>query len=203
MRIVLILFYATVSNALSPEVAYLHLREKVAGDPNSLVLTFGEDVEFILNQSSAVGEPEMYDLHARYMGRIRDIYNKRFLSVVDRGNSTRAEQQVLDTIADCRLTMQASTPASRLQQWNSEGYVSELEFDLRRYVDDLRQEQYKRNSESALVAQPQRRWRTRLRWLASQCILLAINFIQAEWHRRATRRAAEKRLAEVPEFPLL
>lgn len=46
-------------------------------------------------------------------------------------------------------------------------------------------------------------WLRRAKWVAAQCLLLGLNFVQNEWHRRTAIRCCERRLAEVPEFPLL
>lgn len=48
-----------------------------------------------------------------------------------------------------------------------------------------------------------RKWQRRLRWVVLKAGLLAFNMAQFEWGRRQSVRSAERRLAEVPEFPLL
>jgi hypothetical protein len=47
------------------------------------------------------------------------------------------------------------------------------------------------------------KWRKRGKWLLIQTVLLLIKMGQAEFYRWTIRRAAEKRLAVIPEFPLL
>jgi hypothetical protein len=43
----------------------------------------------------------------------------------------------------------------------------------------------------------------KLKWLLAQTAILAFNFCQNELHRRSAIRSSERRLAEVPGFPLL
>jgi hypothetical protein len=47
------------------------------------------------------------------------------------------------------------------------------------------------------------KWGKRLSWIASKLALLGINMLQYEWHRRQSIYNSEKRLSEIPEFPIL
>ena len=191
---------SAVSTA-GPERVFAGLRERVANDPHKIVVSFREDLEHLLRSldGTSIDAVDLQLLHGRYMANLRETYFRKYLSQL--GSDRSAEEVAAEILRDCRATMTLSTPVTADGTWSFEGYLSELEEDMSRHREETA-------AAKENVFQPEARsvkatWRGRLKWLASQALLLLVNVLQNEWHRRATRRAAEKRLAEVPEFPLL
>ena len=195
LLLALLLMSQGSSTASGSQRLFAGLRDRVARDPHKIVVSFKEDLESLL--ASGIDESDLQLLHGRYMANLRETYFRKFLSLLGKGRPV--EDVAAETLKECRATMMLSTPESGGGSWSFEGYLSELEADMGRYLEEVASSELLPSEGSG--GRPT--WRTRLRGLASQALLLLVNLLQSEWHRRATRRAAEKRLAEVPEFPLL
>ena len=209
--------------------AFSSLHARVVSSTGSLIVNFREEIETLASSSfedsvdddDDITEVDLQLLHATYMGKLRDIYLKKFLSEMSsKGTLLSLSELRRRTVEDCRLAMEASTPAAHLADWDFSAYINELEADIARYVEDVAEasesaeQRLSRPMQEASSSSDEKKrkkrdgfqqtiWFKRSKWLASQLLLLSLNMLQSEWHRRATRRAAEKRLAEVPEFPLL
>ncbi|KAJ1440266.1 hypothetical protein B484DRAFT_415582 [Ochromonadaceae sp. CCMP2298] len=84
--------------------------------------------------------------------------------------------------------------------WSYEGHLQELRSDIDHYLENIPIDV------EAVRQLP--RWRTSKwfrggKWAAVQALMLVFNFGNYEMQRRLSIRAANKRLAAVPEFPLL
>lgn len=178
------------------------LHRRVDASPNQLIVDFRHECEGILHDSNSTSttELEVELVHAKYAASVQDIYLKKFLSLVKTSKNT--DLLCRDIVNEFRLVIEASTPSAFYAAWLCEGYVAELAADLQRLCDE-QQTVANQQRMYGQTSSPSRKWRRRLKWIGSQALLLAINFLQGEWHRRSVRRATERRLAEVPEFPLL
>jgi hypothetical protein len=47
------------------------------------------------------------------------------------------------------------------------------------------------------------KWEKRVTWIVSKLAMLGVNMLQYEWYRRQSIHNSEKRLSEIPEFPVL
>eukprot|EP01039_Chlorochromonas_danica_P009124 gene9124-10073_t len=127
--------------------------------------------------------------------------------------------------------MKAAIPKSRIGQWTIDAHLAEVSEDMDSLLSSklntadtdteggvVSSPPLSPSSSSAVVNETDKSCRNRLwqvwqsipprwistsRWLLSQSLLLGINFLQQEWYRRQHVKAIERRLAEVPEFPLL
>jgi hypothetical protein len=139
-------------------------------------------------------------LHALYMASLRDMYFNKFASSFGRGQTNTA--LIEGILNECRSTMLLSTPERNgVAVFSFEGYLRELEMDMTQFSEE--RESMLARPNSIISRPPANIWRKRLRWFGGQLALLLVNMLQSEWHRRALQRAGERRLAEVPEFPLL
>jgi len=175
-----------------------------------------EDVRSELQREDALFFLEGEVLFNEYMDGLRDHYLRSFTKELDdldleSISVSRIHQRRDHFIKECRIAMLAGKPMrTQCSSWSIEGPLAELSADtsmlLREKIssysrsDDSFGNSVTHHTKRKAVMKKTKRW---IRWFASQSILLLVNFLQNEWQRRAAKAAAEKRLADVPEFPLL
>ena len=209
---------------------FSELTRKVNIGTDVPIFTFQRDMELALQHlddgNGNIDEIDAKILYGRYIELLKRYYYERFLlGMRDPGCDVQEIKQ--HSLSEFNVAAAKSTPASRTDSWAYGDYLCELETDIDSCIDSLAEEvagpldvegREVVNGRMGFFAEnndPCRRrldrymfwiqpkWRRRLRWVGSKVALLALNMAQFEWARRQSVRNAEKRLAEVPEFPLL
>eukprot|EP01038_Epipyxis_sp_PR26KG_P011278 gene11278-15130_t len=160
----------------------------------------------VYKSSNGIDILEVETLFNSYLDALRDFYFEKFINSLQINNTLDTMKKRKEWIAkECTAAMNAALPLNAPQHWNYQGQLVELEADIDVHISDcIEQMNCKENLKIESQAQQKRRLIIRrLKWLGAQVLLFSFNFCQHEVHRRMSLRAAEKRLAEVPEFPLL
>ena len=138
----------------------------------------------------------------------------------------------VDAMMECEKAMDSGRPQSRVNTWDFKPALRDLELDIDKMMKQIDYEvtvdtektddnigDIKGRSKSKLhrILHPTlkipgsghiatflgKKSRKRLKWVFMQSLVLLFNFAQNEITRRTAIRMIEKKLAEVPEFPLL
>ena len=148
-----------------------------------------------------------------YVDKLRDHYFNVFQECVENENQVNDLKERMTWCGnECNVAMSSATPESDLcKSWSFQGSLEELNIDMMSLIDSRSPiysgkeavEDSKTHRLSRLPFHLPHRLKRRSRWVASQALLLLLNFLQSEWNRRSTRNLAAKRWADVPGFPVL
>jgi len=212
------------------ELEYIKLMEKV--DTESLPIhQFSNDIKRLLAMlhSDKIMDgldkmnsiQKLQQLYNRYLDKLRDYYYMTYVNSFSDSSREYTADAVTDLkyklCAECEAAMSNGLESDMTQSWSYQGPLQELKDDLDSYSGRiLRYLETKVATKSEKVATKYwfmekiyqkipflSRHRKRVKWLAAQLILLTLNFLQNEIHRKSSYRAANKRLAEIPAFPML
>jgi hypothetical protein len=176
-------------------------------------------------------ETDLKILYIRYIESLKQYYWERFVQQGQEAGCN-LQQAKRNALSEFSVAASKSTPTERVGAWNYMDYMEELETDIDSVLTtvaeaaddqgislaDLGDEKQPQGSikcgkraisraagrfAGRYLAWIEPKRRRRLKWVGSKAALLALNMAQFEWGRRQSVRRAEKRLAEVPEFPLL
>lgn len=216
------------SSLLSPSDKIVDLRNKVAG-ANSPIFEFREIIDSILvyktTQSGATDFIDDFDLDtlfADYTEKLCKLYTVRFLKhtdalAIEQRTHTNLNLCKLDSLKECRIAMEKARPLSRVEVWDVEGALRDLDLDLDSLMETL-------IGDVNTISRPNdvftktgndsklnkglfnflgAKMKKRLKWVAMQSVVLLVNYFQNELSRRYSIHLVDKRHAEVPTFPLL
>eukprot|EP01032_Pedospumella_encystans_P011768 gene11768-13661_t len=154
-------------------------------------------------KGQACSELELDVRGSEYLDRIGEYYYEEFLNRCAQYTHHRQYKVLKDEIVQ-ECTEACKELTSGFPDISCTGTISELQADIDNYIDQIPADQIiSVNQTGTLAAFRNSIWYARSKWVLAQVLMLALNFGQYELHRRLSIRAAEKRLAEVPEFPLL
>ena len=194
-----------------PLVSMAILREKI-GTLDAPILHFGESLELMLrNISSNMEESEIQEVYYEYLYKVHNRYIEKFTILIEESSNYEHLREI--TIRDCKIAMDDATPVSKKSVWNYAGILRELEIDIDTSIRD-RIEVIQAQAKSLVPNIVERGFKfgpvyispkmtKRFRWFAAQALVMLVNFCQSEFSRRNAIRSANRRLAEVPGFPLL
>lgn len=202
------------------------LLEKVTTEKLPL-FEFKTDLQRLLEQRPG-GDLEIENVVNTYFDYLRDHYYSEFRNRTD--SSSEQSVALFDTVMkECSAAMKSALPRNAPSSLGYKDQLDELQQDINTFMQIHSKDPVGGNRSSWVVSDASqgttgqkkisegrpltantkvlkrlvcKNWRRRSKWALSQFLLLALNFGQYELHRRTIRLAAEKRLAEVPEFPL-
>lgn len=147
-------------------------------------------------EGSGISLEDSYFLCITYTNQLRDFYTDKYRGQTFK-NVKDAEKKMRSILIECKNVMEKSFPPKLPHMWSYEGALQELKADISDYFEDI--------SHDLKIKASERKEKIigRLRWVLNRLLLVLANFGQSEVQRRMSYRAAEKRLSEIPEFPLL
>jgi hypothetical protein len=189
------------------------------------LFSFAKDLQAVLedersdpsgNTIKIGGRPDETDakiLYGRYIESLKLYYWDRFMYQCQMDPGCNLEEAKQDSMSEFNVAASRSTPASYTETWTHADFSDELESDIDAFIERARDLGEQSGLAAAdlpplsrwdrLLPMLQPKWRRRVNWFSTKAALLALNMVQFEWARRQAVRNTEKRLAEVPEFPLL
>jgi len=188
------------------------------------LFSFAKDLQAVLEdeRSDSSGDsmevgggPDETDakiLYGRYIESLKLHYWDRFMYQCQMDPGCNLEEAKRDSMSEFNVAASRSAPASRIDTWTHADFSDELESDIDAFTERARDlgEQIGLAADlpplsrwDRLLPMLQPKWRRRVKWFSTKAALLTLNMVQFEWARRQSVRNTEKRLAEVPEFPLL
>ena len=169
---------------------------------------------------------KVHQLYNRYLDKLRDYYYMLYVNSFSDSSREYTADTIIDTknkvYADCEIAMNNGLESDLVyndatRSWSYQGPLQELKDDLNSYSSRMLQYlDSKADTKTDKITKKYwfiekvyqkvpflHRHRKRVKWLAAQLILFTLNFLQNEIHRKSSYYAANKRLAEVPPFPML
>jgi len=215
------------------ELEYIKLMEKIdteslpiyefSRDIKRLLITLHDNSDD-LDKTNSIHK--LHQLYNRYLDKLRDYYYMLYVNSFSDSSREYTANTINDTknkiYSECENAMKNALESDKVyndvtQSWTYEGPLQELKDDLDSHSTRILQYFDRKGTNDQNIAPKKflflekiyqkipflNRHRKRVKWLVAQIILFSLNFIQNEIHRKSSYHAANKRLAEIPAFPML
>ncbi len=194
-------------------------------DMKHLLVTLHSDTDMNeLDKMNSINK--LHQLYNRYLDKLRDYYYMLYVNSFSDSSRVYTANTVTDMknkiYSDCEIAMNKGLESDIMynastQSWSYQGPLQELKDDLDTYSSRMLQ-YFDSKADTKTDKSTKKYWfiekiyhkvpflhrhRKRVKWLAAQLILFTLNFVQNEIHRKSSYYAANKRLAEIPPFPML